>query len=210
MPDRSVQPPTLDLSGKKGEFVILDQEQFSKTLDGLLSQIIDSAPAKDEVAFIGIRSRGDILAKRLALAFEERTSRRVLIGTLDINFYRDDFAAVGLQPEIRDSRIDFSIDGKTVFLVDDVLFTGRTVRAALICFADLGRTRCIRLVELIDRGLRELPIQADFLGLSVVTTRDQWVQVMVKEMDGEDKAVLLPYDSGTARSSNLSSDQRAR
>ena len=162
-------------------------------LDRLLEEIAGTVADEDDVAFIGIRSRGDHLAKRLAKGFMQRTSRHVAVGALDIGFYRDDFDKVGLhQPQIKDSHIDFSIDGKTVFLVDDVLYTGRTVRAALMCFADLGRSKCIRLVEIIDRGLRELPVQADFLGISVATLASQWVRVNIEEVDGEDKALLFP------------------
>jgi len=188
---------TIDLTGQKDELVIADAKQFKETLDRLLSEILASLEDQTDVAFIGIRSRGVHLARRLANGFMERTGRYVDVGTLDITFYRDDFGAIGLQPEIRDSKIDFSIDGKTVFLVDDVLFTGRTVRAALLCFADLGRTKSIRLVEFIDRGLRELPIQADFLGISVKTTPKQWLNVLVETMDGEDKVVFCPHHKDT-------------
>ncbi len=184
---------TIDLRDHKGESIIADFAQFRVLLGELLDEIVAAVTADDEVAFIGIRSRGNHLAKRLADGFMQRTGREVDVGALDIGFYRDDFAALGLhQPQIKDSRIDFSIDGKTVFLVDDVLYTGRTIRAALICFADLGRTKCVRLVELIDRGLRELPIQADFLGLGVETLPSQWVCVEVVEKDGQDRALLFP------------------
>jgi len=184
---------TIDLRDHEGEFVIADGEQFKGLLDRLLDNIVAATTADEEVAFIGIRSRGNHLARRLADGFMQRTGRKVDVGALDIGFYRDDFTAVGLhQPQIRDSTIDFSIEGKTIYLVDDVLYTGRTVRAALICFADLGRTKCIKLVELIDRGLREMPIQADFLGISVATLRSQWVCVEVVEMDGRDGALLFP------------------
>lgn len=185
---------TIDLRNQKSEYIIADAEQFKKTLDGLLDKVLAAGQHEENVAFIGIRSRGDFLAKRLADGFMRRTSREVDVGTLDIGFYRDDFPSVGLhQPRIMDSSIDFSIDGKTVFLVDDVLYTGRTIRAALLCFADLGRTKCVRLVELIDRGLREMPIQADFLGISVATTKEQWLGVNVKEVDGEDSIILFPH-----------------
>jgi len=184
---------TINLRDHKGEFIIADAKQFKGLLDRLLDEIVAAVTADDEVAFIGIRSRGNHLAVRLADGFMRRCGRDVDVGALDISFYRDDYTAVGLhQPQIKDSRIDFSIDGKTVFLVDDVLYTGRTIRAALICFADLGRTKCIRLVELIDRGLRELPVEADFLGVSVETLPSQWVIVEVVERDGQDRALLFP------------------
>lgn len=173
--------------------VVAGADQFKEMLEELLSEILASVTDDNEIAFIGIRSRGNHLAERLAAGFMERTGRRVDVGALDIGFYRDDFATAGLQqPKINDSRIDFSIDGKTVFLVDDVLYTGRTIRAALICFADLGRTGCIRLVELIDRGLREIPIQADFLAMRLITLPSQWVRVRVKEKDGQDMAIVSP------------------
>ncbi|MBN1592426.1 MAG: bifunctional pyr operon transcriptional regulator/uracil phosphoribosyltransferase PyrR [Candidatus Coatesbacteria bacterium] len=184
---------TLDLKNEKGEFVIADAKKIKHLLDDLLEQIIASVDESDDIAFIGIMSRGNHLAKRLAEGFKSKTGRDVDVGALDIGFYRDDFATLGMrQPHINDSHIDFPIDGKTILLVDDVLYTGRTIRAALLCFADLGRTKCIRLVELIDRGLRELPVQADFLGLSVATLPSQWVRVEVTERDGRDIALLYP------------------
>ena len=183
----------IDLRGHKSEFVIADAKRVRQLLDGLLDEIVASVNDDDEVAFIGVRSRGNHLARRLADGFMRLTGHEVDVGALDIGFYRDDYLTLGLhQPQIKDSRIDFSIDGKMVFLVDDVLYTGRTIRAALICFADLGRTKCVRLVELIDRGLRELPVQADFLGLSVATLPSQWVCVEVEEKDGRDRALLFP------------------
>jgi len=184
---------TIDLRAETGELVVAGAAQFEEMLRQLLNEIVAAVTGDEEIAFIGIRSRGNHLAERLAAGFTERTGRRVDVGALDIGFYRDDFATAGFrQPKINDSKIDFSIDGKTVFLVDDVLYTGRTVRAALICFADLGRTRCIKLVELIDRGLREMPIQADFLAMRLITLPSQWVRVRVKEKDGEDMAIVSP------------------
>ena len=184
---------TIDLRTETNELVVAGAAQFKEMLEELLNEILAAVTDDDEVAFIGIRSRGNHLAERLAAGFMERTGRRVDVGALDIGFYRDDFATAGLQqPKINDSKIDFSVDGKTVFLVDDVLYTGRTIRAALICFGDLGRTRCIRLVALIDRGLREIPIQADFLAMRLLTLPSQWVRVKVKEKDGRDMAIVSP------------------
>jgi pyrimidine operon attenuation protein/uracil phosphoribosyltransferase len=142
------------------------------------------------VVLVGIAARGDDLARRLAAEIERIEGVRVPVGVLDITFYRDDIGLRAEAPEVHETRIDFDITGATVVLVDDVLFTGRTVRAAMDALVDFGRPRAIQLAVLVDRGHRELPIRADFVGKNVPTRRDEEVQVRLVEVDGEDAVVL--------------------
>ena len=139
---------------------------------------------------MGIRARGDLIATRLHEAIRRNEGVDVPLGSLDITLYRDDLTRIGHAPVVRESIIPFSVDGKVVVLVDDVLFTGRTIRAAMDALVDYGRLRAIRLAVLIDRGHRELPIRADFVGKNVPTRRDEDVRVLLEETDGED-AVLV-------------------
>jgi pyrimidine operon attenuation protein/uracil phosphoribosyltransferase len=142
---------------------------------------------------VGIRTRGAPLARRIR---EEAAAVGVELplGLLDINLYRDDFNRIGAQAEVRETRIPFSVEGKRVILVDDVLYTGRTARAALDAIIDLGRPQRIELAVLIDRGLRELPIQADFVGLSVPTAATEDISVRLTETDGRDEVLLRKGD----------------
>jgi pyrimidine operon attenuation protein / uracil phosphoribosyltransferase len=144
----------------------------------------------DELVLVGIADRGDHLAFRLAREIEAIEGRSVPVGVLDITFYRDDIGLTAEAPEVHETRIPFDVSGRTVVLVDDVLFTGRTVRAAMDALTDLGRPSRIRLAVLVDRGHRELPIRADFVGKNVPTRREDDVRVMVSELDGEDGAVV--------------------
>jgi pyrimidine operon attenuation protein / uracil phosphoribosyltransferase len=143
------------------------------------------------VALVGIAARGDDLARRLAgeIARIEHVPSPA-VGVLDITFYRDDIGLRAEAPEVHETRIDFSVTGKTVVLVDDVLYTGRTIRSALDALIDFGRPRAVQLAVLVDRGHRELPIRADYVGKNVPTRRDDLVRVLLEETDGED-AVLL-------------------
>lgn len=143
------------------------------------------------VAIVGIQSRGVPLAARLAAALRKNTGKKVDVGSLDITLYRDDLSTVGTRPVLKATNIPFSIDARTVILVDDVLFTGRTIRAALDELVDFGRPSRIALAVLIDRGHRELPIQADYVGKTVKTTRDDMVDVRLVEIDGRDEVVLV-------------------
>lgn len=159
-----------------------------------IARIVDEILRKNSnhaaLAVIGIKTRGAILAERIARGIRETAGITVPLGFLDITLYRDDLGATLHQPILQGSEIDFDVTGKDIILVDDVLFTGRTVRAALDELADMGRSASIQLTVLVDRGLRELPIQADFTGTSIVTTRDQEIKVYVSEVDGED-AILI-------------------
>lgn len=143
------------------------------------------------VAIVGIQSRGVPLAARLAIALRKNTGKKVDVGSLDITLYRDDLSTVGTRPVLKATNIPFSIDARPVILVDDVLFTGRTIRAALDELVDFGRPSRIALAVLIDRGHRELPIQADYVGKTIKTTRADMVDVRLVEIDGKDEVVLV-------------------
>ena len=143
------------------------------------------------LAIVGIQSRGVPLAARLADALRKNTKKQVDVGSLDITLYRDDLSTVGTRPILKATHIPFSIDGRPVILVDDVLYTGRTIRAALDELVDFGRPSRIALAVLIDRGHRELPIQADYVGKTVTTARADMVDVRLTEIDGKDEVVLV-------------------
>jgi len=167
---------------------ILTAAQMERELVRIAREII--ADGTENVALVGIRTRGVPLAEMLAKSIERIQHKPIELGILDINLYRDDLSEVGEQPVVRTTEIPFSLTGKGIILVDDVLYTGRTIRAAMDALIDYGRPRFIRLAALIDRGWRELPIQADYVGKRVKTTANQNVKVMLKAIDGEN-AVLI-------------------
>ena len=175
---------------RKGPVRIMDAGKIARTIAGISREILKSTQEIDDLVLIGIRSRGVPLAERLGAAIAKKTGRDVPVGILDINLYRDDLSLVDEQPVLRKTEIPFRVSGRNVVLVDDVLFTGRTIRAALEGLIDLGRPKRIQLAVLIDRGHRELPIQADFVGRSVRTSREQAVEVRFTETDGEDSVFL--------------------
>ena len=162
-----------------------------RTLARLAREIGERHRDRREMVLVGVRSRGVPLARRLARLLKDAKGRQAAVGALDITLYRDDFTVIAPQPLTKGTEIPFSIDGRTVILVDDVLFTGRTVRAALDELIDFGRPSRIELAVLVDRGHRELPIRADYVGATVTTTREQSVQVRLEEQDGADAVVLL-------------------
>ena len=166
---------------------ILGPDDVRRALARIAHEIVEREPT-DGLVLVGIADRGDHLALRLAREIERIEGRRVPVGVLDITFYRDDIGLSAEAPEVHETRIPFDVAGRTVVLVDDVLFTGRTVRAAMDALTDLGRPDRIRLAVLVDRGHRELPIRADFVGKNVPTRREDDVRVMVHELDGEDGA----------------------
>jgi len=172
--------------------VILDADQIERTLHSLADQIADQTSPDNNLAIIGIRSRGEILAQRLADHLAQRLGKPVLCGTLDITLYRDDLNAPHgrSQPQVRTTEIGFDIDDKTIILVDDVLYTGRSTRAALDALIDLGRPKAIRLAVLIERAGREFPIQADYVGYVADVRPQQSVQVSLIESDGKDEVTL--------------------
>ena len=174
----------------------MDSATFQATLDRLASEIVErTGGLEGSLALVGIRTRGVPLARRLAKEIESRTGTRPALGALDITLYRDDFTTVGAQPIVRNTELSFPVDDAWVVLVDDVLFTGRTVRAAITALIDFGRPRKIELLVMVDRGWRELPIQADYVGKALETAREHTVQVLLAEEDGRDEVVLVENGS---------------
>jgi pyrimidine operon attenuation protein/uracil phosphoribosyltransferase len=174
----------------------MDAGRMARTLSRIAHEILERHPDVKKLALVGVRSRGVPLAHRLAREIGAITGGEPAVGALDISLYRDDFTSLAAQPITKGTDIVFSIDGRTVVLVDDVLFTGRTVRAALDQLIDFGRPARIELAVLVDRGHRELPIRADYVGKALATSRKQAVQVLVREEDGRDEIVLVERDSG--------------
>jgi pyrimidine operon attenuation protein/uracil phosphoribosyltransferase len=169
---------------------ILDRAQIGLTLERLASEIIERHAQSNELALVGIQRRGVHLAARLKALLDQRLHEDVPLGKLDINLYRDDWTTLRSQPSINSTEIFFPLEDKEVILIDDVLFTGRTIRAALEAILDFGRPQRVELMVLIDRGHRELPIHADYTGKKVNTALEEQVDVLVSELDGEDKVVL--------------------
>jgi pyrimidine operon attenuation protein/uracil phosphoribosyltransferase len=175
----------------------MDADRIGRTLTRIAHEIVERNKGVDELALVGVRTRGVPLARRLARSLREITGQDVPTGALDITLYRDDLMrlAVGPQPQVRRTEIQFSIDNRKILLVDDVLYTGRTTRAALDALIDFGRPKAIQLIVLVDRGHRELPIKADYVGKNLPTSPDESVQVRLLEIDGQDEVVL---DGGAA------------
>ena len=172
--------------------VVMDADRLGRSLVRIAHEIVERNRGAEDLALVGIRERGVPLARRLAARLQEITGSVVPTGALDITLYRDDLMrqAVGPQPVVRSTDISFDIDNRTILLVDDVLYTGRTIRAALDALIDFGRPRAIQLVVLVDRGHRELPIKADYVGRNVPTSRHESVQVRLEEVDGHDEVVI--------------------
>jgi pyrimidine operon attenuation protein/uracil phosphoribosyltransferase len=170
----------------------MDADRMGRTLTRIAHEILERNRGLDDVALVGIRTRGVPIARRLARALHEIHGDEVPTGALDITLYRDDLMrhAIGAQPLVRKTEIPFSIDSKRILLVDDVLYTGRTIRAALDALIELGRPRSIQLVVLVDRGHRELPIKADYVGKNLPTSVSQSVQVHLSEIDGRDEVEI--------------------
>ena len=164
--------------------VVLDDAEIERSLTRIAHQILEANHGAGDIALVGIVTRGDLLAKRLAEKIEEIEGTKVPLGSLDISFYRDDFV-INFAPEVHSTRINFGIDGKTIVLVDDVLYTGRTIRAALDAVMDLGRPSAIQHAVLVDRGHRELPIRADYVGKNLPTAKTEHVRVRIPPFDTE-------------------------
>lgn len=169
---------------------IMDGEKIRRALTRIAHEIIERNRTAENLVLIGIRRRGVPLAERLAKIIKEIEGVTLPVGILDITLYRDDLTTLSYQPVVHKTEVPFSISGKRVILVDDVLYTGRTVRAALDALIDLGRPENIQLAVMVDRGHRELPIRADFIGKNLPTSRREVVAVHLEEIDGEDKVVI--------------------
>lgn len=169
--------------------VVMDGDRVSRSIARIAHEILEHNRTVEDLRLVGIRARGVPIAERLRVELKKLSGVDVPTGALDITLYRDDLRghAAGAQPEIRPTDISFSIDGRVVLLCDDVLYTGRTIRAALDALIDFGRPKAIQLVTLVDRGHRELPIRADFVGRNIPTSRQQSVQVRLVEIDGRDE-----------------------
>jgi pyrimidine operon attenuation protein/uracil phosphoribosyltransferase len=176
---------------------VLDAEALGRTLSRIAHEIIEGNPAVEDVALVGIQTRGVPLAQRLARLIEERAGTAPALGAVDITFHRDDVmvrggeAPIAPQPLVRATSLDFPLDGRTVVLVDDVLYTGRTIRAAIEALFDYGRPERVQLAVLVDRGHRELPIRPDYVGKNLPTARDERIQVQLVEVDEVDAVLLV-------------------
>lgn len=177
---------------------VMDGDQIRRAIDRLAQEVVERHGGTEGLVLIGIQRRGVVLARRLAAAIEVVERVRIPVGTLDISLYRDDLSEVATYPIVRPTELSFDIGDRTVVLVDDVLFTGRTIRAAMDALTDFGRPRAIRLAVLVDRGHRELPIRADHVGRNLPTARTERVNVHVTEIDGVDDVELGAPPTGPA------------
>jgi pyrimidine operon attenuation protein/uracil phosphoribosyltransferase len=171
--------------------VIMDQQDMTRTLNRLTHEILERHHGTRNLVIVGIRNRGDVLAQRIIQRIQQIEGTALSLGLLDITLYRDDFQRLTDRPVLQETRISVDITDKNVILVDDVLYTGRTIRAAMDALIDLGRPAMIQLAVLIDRGHRELPIKADFVGKNVPTSLNEQIQVKINEKDGEDQVLLM-------------------
>lgn len=169
---------------------VLEPAEIERALRRIAHEIIERNKGVEHLALVGIHTRGIPLAERLAELIEGFEGVRPPVGVLDITLYRDDLSEIGTQPKVRETRIPWDVTGKSVVLVDDVLYTGRTARAALDALVDLGRPKRVYLAVLIDRGHRELPIRADFVGKNLPTSKNEVVKVKLRETDGEEGVEL--------------------
>ena len=170
---------------------ILDPEKIDRTLSRIAHEILERNRSVKDLALVGIRTRGVPLAVRLAAKIRQFEGVEIPVGFLDINLYRDDVGLTQEKPVLRKTEIPFKMEGRRIVLVDDVLFTGRTIRAALDGLIDLGRPRAIQLAVLVDRGHRELPIRADYVGKNVPTSLQETVEVRLAEIDGTDEVLIV-------------------
>jgi pyrimidine operon attenuation protein/uracil phosphoribosyltransferase len=170
---------------------LMSASEMDRTMVRLAHEILEKSKDIEQLAFIGIRRRGVPLAQRLANKIESLENRAIPVGILDINLYRDDLSTVGAQPVVNATEIPFSVKGKDIILMDDVLYTGRTIRAALDALFDHGRPARVQLLALIDRGWRELPIEARYVGRMVQTGANEIIEVKFQEIDGMEKVLLV-------------------
>lgn len=170
---------------------IMDEESIQRALMRIAHEILEKNRGTEDLCIVGIRTRGAVLAERVNSCIKKIEGSEVPVGILDITLYRDDLTTIDTQPIVRETLIKFDITGKKVILVDDVLFTGRTIRSALDALIDFGRPANIQLAVLVDRGHRELPIRADYVGKNIPTAIDQNVQVVLKETDNKNDQVII-------------------
>jgi pyrimidine operon attenuation protein/uracil phosphoribosyltransferase len=181
------------------EKVVLDGADMRRTLVRIAHEIVEKQIEPQELAIVGIHRRGAILARRLRTLLDELLGTDVPLGDVDISFYRDDLSRRADAPVVNASHLDFDVDGRTVVIVDDVLYTGRTVRAAIEAIFDYGRPGRMQLAVLADRGHRELPIRPDYVGKNLPTSRDERVNVRVQELDGEDQVTITALEEAFTR-----------
>jgi len=177
------------------KYRLMDPDDVRRTIKRIAHQIIEEIPDIENLVLVGIKTRGVPLARIIAKEIEKISGKQILVGALDITFYRDDLSLVGEKPEVKGTEMDFDITGRDVVLVDDVLYTGRTTRAALDEIMDYGRPRRVKLCVLIDRGHRELPICPDFVGKTITTTKKQIVKVKFEEIDGITEVVIAEKEA---------------
>ena len=170
---------------------VLSAQQMSRILRRMAGEILEHNGGVEGLMLVGIRTRGVPLAEALAAEIERSEGQKVPIGVLDITLYRDDLSVIAPQPVVKETRLPGPVEGQTLVLCDDVLYTGRTIRAALDALTDYGRPNAVQLAVLIDRGHRELPIQADFVGRKIASDRDELVEVRFVATDGEDKVMIM-------------------
>jgi pyrimidine operon attenuation protein/uracil phosphoribosyltransferase len=173
---------------------ILDKEAVARSIIRIAHEILEKSKGTENLCLVGIRNRGVSLAQRLAECIKKIEGKDVPVGVLDITLYRDDLTQLASHPVVHKTEIDFDITDKNVVLVDDVLYTGRTVRAALDALIDLGRPKSIQLAVLVDRGHRELPILADFVGKNIPTAKTETIEARLQESDGKDEVVIVEKD----------------
>ncbi len=178
-------------NAKREKAVIMDDLAIARSVTRISHEIIERNKGVEKVAIVGIKRRGEDLARRICDKIETIENRRPAFGTVDITFYRDDLTLKYSQPRISATELDFETDGMNIVLVDDVIYTGRTVRAAIEAIFDCGRPQTVQLAVLIDRGLRELPIRPDYVGKNVPTSRTEQIAVRLKERDGEEKVSIM-------------------
>jgi pyrimidine operon attenuation protein/uracil phosphoribosyltransferase len=194
----------LSQAGVSAEKVLLDGEAIQRSLTRIAHEIVEANPDLERVALVGIQTRGVPLAQRLRRLIAELSGQEVRLGSVDITFYRDDVqvrggeAPIHPQPVVRATKLDFPLEGMTCVLVDDVLYTGRTIRAAIEALFDYGRPARVQLACLADRGHRELPIRPDYIGKNLPTAREQRVQVQLVEIDEVDQVLLIPAPEESA------------
>lgn len=174
--------------------MVMGENEIGRTLVRIAHEIVEKNKGVSNLALIGIRTRGVFLAKRLAKEIFKIEKKEIPVGTLDITLYRDDLSLVARRPLVLETEIPFDVSQKKIVLVDDVFYTGRTIRAAMDALVDLGRPQVIQLAVLIDRGHREFPIRADFIGKNIPTSKREIVKVNLKEVDGEDKVGIVIKD----------------